>query len=177
MGVIQKIFDLPIGYADHTDPNDDKNILISVLPQFSGHNVLEKHITNVYGKKRIDAQAAITIDMMKQIISFAKAAHLSVGNKAFEYSEAELNYGNTGPMKKAIVGRKKINKGEVLTIDKIAYKRTETASPILQKDIVKLLGAKVIEDIEPDEIISYNKIEYNFKKESFDQFFISKNEK
>ena len=46
MDALNQAFSLPIGYADHTDPGDNKNALISALPQFSGYNVLEKHVTN-----------------------------------------------------------------------------------------------------------------------------------
>ena len=54
-------------------------------------------------------------------------------------SEAEKKYGNTGPMKKAIVARNDIEKGESIDFYNIAYKRTENSSPLQQKEIYKLI--------------------------------------
>ena len=130
----------------------------------------------IFGEKRIDSQAAVSIDAMKDIIDYTTAAaYLASGSESFKYSEAELNYGNTGPMKKAIVARVKINRGDAITKKNIAFKRTEVSSPLLQKDIMKIIGTTATKDIEVDEIIGYDKVEYEFKKENFDQFFISKN--
>ncbi|SEG42876.1 N,N'-diacetyllegionaminate synthase [Halpernia humi] len=175
MQFLREAFSLPIGYADHTDPTDKKNRLISVLPQAMGFNILEKHVTNVLGEKRIDAQAAVSIEQMAEIIEDANTVFKTIGKESVVFSEAEKNYGNTGPMKKAIVARENIKKGQKITLSNVAFKRTETSSSLLQKDIVKILGAEASKDIAKDEIISFNNVEYLFQKENFDQFFVSEN--
>lgn len=171
--LLQQAFNLPVGYADHTDPGDLKNAFVSVLPQMLGSLILEKHVTNVFGEKRIDAQAAVSIETMSEIIDLANEMHATLGDSSYEFSEAEKNYGNTGPIKKAIVARRPIVKGEKLTLENIAYKRTEISSPILQKEFVKILGAEALKNIEQDEILSFSNVSYQFKKENFDQFFVS----
>jgi len=171
---LKEAFNFPFGYADHTDPLDSRNEVISTLPIMLGVNVIEKHITNLFGQKRIDAQAAISTATMKSLIDLGNTIFQTLGTKAIVFSDAELNYGNTGPMKKALVARKPIAKGEVLTRDHIAFKRTESESTLMQKDYNKVLGAIAIEDIEEDQILSFSNVEYSFKKPSFEQFFIKK---
>ena len=170
----QNSFDLPVGYADHTDPSDKENSMISVLPAMLGVNVFEKHVTNVFGEKRIDAQAAISIDLMKELIFKGNAIYESLGKTNIEFSEAELNYGDTGPMKKALVARKPISKGTFIKMEDLAYKRTEASSSMKQKDILNIVGSKAIEDIQENELISFAKVEYKFKKQENDQFFVKK---
>lgn len=174
MDFYKEAFGYPVGYADHTDPNNELNSLISCLPQVMGHNILEKHVTNLFGTKRIDSQAAVSLDQMKEIIEYAKASNNSLGEKNLIFSESENQYGNTGPMKKALVARMDLVKGEILSFDKIAYKRTEQSSSLSQKDILKILNSKVVKDIKKDEILSFSNIEYSFKENDFNQFFISK---
>lgn len=175
MQFLQEGFQLQVGYADHTDPTDPKNEIISVLPQVMGFTVLEKHVTHAFGVKRIDAQAAVSVATMEAIISMGKEVFSTRGASVFKLSESEKNYGNTGPSKKAIVARQDIKIGTVLTMDNIAFKRTEAASPLLQKDLSRVIGAIATTDIKTDEIISFSNVQYEFKKLNFDQFFVSEN--
>lgn len=172
--MMQQAFDLPVGYADHTDPNDQNNAMISVLPAMLGVKVFEKHVTHVFGEKRIDAQAAISLEVMKEVIKLGNEIHKTLGEKNISFSDAELNYGNTGPMKKALVARKNLVAGTIIQLDDLAYKRTDESSSLNQKDIMKIIGSEVTVDMLKDELISYKKIKYTFKKQSNDQFFIKK---
>nr|WP_245405015.1 N-acetylneuraminate synthase family protein [Chryseobacterium sp. SSA4.19] len=171
--MLSNAFGLPIGYADHTDPKDSNNEVISVLPVMNGVKILEKHVTNKFSEQRIDAQAAVSIETMGNIIRLANTLNQSLGSDNLNFSEAELNYGNTGPMKKALVARKPIKKGEIITKEDIAFKRTTASSPLLQKDIYKILGNIALEDIAQDTLLTNMNVEYAFKKQNFDQFFVS----
>ncbi|EJL74901.1 N-acetylneuraminate synthase family protein [Chryseobacterium populi] len=172
INLLSSAFGLPIGYADHTDPNDNKNKIISTLPILYGVNVIEKHITNVFGEKRIDAQAAIDLKTMEEVIELGNAIYKSIGENSIIFSEAELNYGNTGPMKKALVARREIKKGEILKKEDIAFKRTEESSPLSQKDFNKVVNAIALTDLKKDQILSFSNLEYKFQKPSFEQFFV-----
>lgn len=167
-------FEVEIGYADHTDPKDENNGLISVLPIMNGVRVIEKHVTNRENEKRIDSQAAVSLNEMKRIITLAKSVHSTLGSDNYLFSDAELKYGDTGPMKKAIVARKLIEKGTIITKDHIAFKRTEKSSSILQKDISKILGSKALVEIKENDLLDFSNLEYTFKKNGFEQFFIKK---
>jgi len=47
-----------------------------------------------------------------------------------------------GPMKKAIVAKRKILKGEVLSFSHLWFKRTAEEAKIRQMDILSLIGCK-----------------------------------
>lgn len=174
MNFLKETFNLPIGYADHTDPNDNYNNIISILPLAQGFNIIEKHVTHLFGEKRIDSQAAISVEQMERLIELGNSIWSTKGDEKFKLSEAEKNYGNTGAMKKALVAKFPIKNGEQITLDNIAYKRTESSSPLLQKDVFKILNSFALKDIQKDEILNYENVKYEFKKQDFGQFFINK---
>lgn len=161
---LKDLFELPIGYADHTAYDNPNNEIISCMPAMMGFNILEKHYTPDYGKERIDYQAAIGEKQMLRIKELMKLALTVYGEGSIKMSEAELKYGVTGPMKKAIVAKKFIKKGEKLSLNNLWFKRTKDESPIRQYQFLSLLGLKAIQDIKQDEIIDFSKVKYYSKK-------------
>ncbi len=174
INLIQSLFGLPVGYADHTDPKDANNELITASAILKGVNVLEKHFTLDIKEKRIDSQAAVSLEQMKKIKELSNVLHLVNGRGGMEMSDAEKKYGDVGPMKKAIVARRKIPVDKVITLEDLAYKRTPESSYLAQHDIELLIGSKAISKIEKDETISYSKIAYKFNVAETGQFFNNK---
>lgn len=164
MKKIRNLFNLPVGYADHTSFDDEYNELISIMAMMAGFPILEKHFTLDPGVKRIDYHAAVGIEKMKKIKHLMELAFNIYGNEQLTMSVSELKYGNTGPMKKAIVSRNRIKSGEVLSKENLWFKRTIEESPIEQKDFLKLLGLKASKNIEKDEIVDFSKAHYEFKQ-------------
>lgn len=167
---IKDMFNLPIGYADHTGFGDPNNETISVMAAAMGISILEKHYTLDYGKERIDYHAAVGKKQMLKIKDLMEIALKVYGDGNLGMSEQESAYGNTGPMKKAIVARKEIRKGDVLSFDNLWFKRTEEQSYIKQNQFLQLIGLEVTDDIKEDEVISYNKIRYEYKRTNAENF-------
>jgi len=161
---IKNLFDLPIGYADHTSFDDPNNEIISVMAAMSGVSVLEKHFTLDEGMKRIDYAAAIGKKKMKRIKHMMNLALQVYGDGSIDMSDAEKAYGNVGPMKKAVVALNKIKKGEKIMLDDVWFKRTEQESSLSQKQLFSIIGLKAKKDIAVDEIIDFSKVEFEFKK-------------
>lgn len=155
---LKELFELPIGYADHTAYDDPNNEIISSMAAMMGVNILEKHYTPDYGKKRIDYQSAVGKNQMIRIKELTKLALTVYGTGSLELSESEQKYGNTGPMKKAIVAKRKIMKGEKLSFENLWFKRTMEESLIKQNMFLQLIGLEAILDFEKDEIISFPKV-------------------
>ena len=170
MNILKDVFGYPVGYADHSDPKDPDNEAISVFAAAMGYNVLEKHFTHKFEEDRIDSQAAVSLEQMKKIKDLHAVAFKTFGDRPLQMSEAELKYGNTGPMKKAIVARQDIGQNEPLTLENIAFKRTNESSSLSQNDLPKLMGLKTKTSIKKDEIIDYSNVTFEFKKNSFEQF-------
>ncbi len=171
MNKLSKLFDLPVGYADHTDPSDPNNEYISCMGIANGHNVIEKHFTTKFGEKRIDAQAAISLDQMKKVKEIAQITFETLGkSNSLQMTAAELKYGNTGPMKKAIVAKNDIAKGDEITLENIAFKRTNESSSIKQNELYKVLGNKTKTVIKKDEIIDLSNVDFSFMVNDTSQF-------
>jgi len=167
---IRDLFNLSIGYADHTAFDDPNNEIISCMAAMMSINILEKHYTPDYGIERIDYHAAVGKIQMLKIKELMELALRVCGNGNLKMSEAELEYGNTGPMKKAIVAKKKIKKGEKLSFDNLWFKRTADESPLKQNQFLQLIGLKSTKDIQEDEIIDFGKAKYKFKKADLKSF-------
>ena len=171
MNKLSTLFNVPMGYADHTDPTNIHNEYISCLGLANGFNVLEKHFTTHFGEKRIDAQSAISLTQMKNIQELSQITYQSVGKeKSLILTPAELKYGNTGPMKKAIVARESIASGEKITLEKIAFKRTNESSSIQQNEISKVLNNIASKEIKKDEIIDLSNVIYEYSVQEISQF-------
>lgn len=167
---LRNLFELPVGYADHTSFDDRFNETISLMPAAMGFNILEKHFTLDEGKERIDYHASVGAERMKRIKDGMELAFLVHGNGELALSDAEMAAGNIGPLKKAIVARTDIRKGEKLTPENLWFKRTREEATIFQWQFPQLLGLEVLADIKADEIISFDKLKYNFKTSKLEEF-------
>lgn len=167
---IKNLFDFPVGYADHTGFDDPNNEILSIMAATMGFNILEKHYTPDFGKERIDYHAAVGKDKMLKIKELMSLALSVYGNGKLELSEPEKKYGNVGPMKKAIVAKRFIPKGEKLSRDNLWFKRTIEESPVEQNQFSKLLGLETSMDINEDEIITFDKVIYEFKEDNLEDF-------
>jgi len=164
---MKDLFNLPIGYADHTAFDDENNIDISVLAAAMGFAILEKHYTPDLGVKRVDYHAAVGKEQMTAIKKKMELYLNVFGDGSTSMSKSETIYGNTGPMKKAVVAKKNIYKGEKLSFDNLCFKRTEEESTISQKDFKSLIGLEVLSDIKEDEIIDFTRVKYHFNKATY----------
>lgn len=164
---LRDLFGLPIGYADHTAFDDKLNVHISSLASALGFNILEKHFTIDFGSERIDYQAAIGNEQMIEIKQLMELNLLIYGDNSLSMSAEEKRYGNTGPMKKAIVAKRNISKGEKLTTGNLFFKRTIEESTIKQLQFTNLLGLEANKDIQKDEIIDFTKVDYKYNEVNF----------
>jgi sialic acid synthase SpsE len=170
MLTVQDLFHLPVGYADHTGFDDPNNEVISAAAAIMGFPVLEKHYTPDFGKERIDYHAAVGRQQMERIRDLMKIALQVHGSGHIALSEPEKTYGNIGPMKKAIVAKHDIKKGEKLTLENLWFKRTPEESTIQQKQFLQLIGCTARTDISADTVIDFSNIEYKFKTVNLGQF-------
>jgi sialic acid synthase SpsE len=153
MALLRDLFGLPVGYADHTDPAHPDHAALAASVAASGVNVLEKHITPWPGEQRIDHQAAVSVDVMRQVARLHDLLWRMHGNDPLATSAAERKYGALGTMKKAIVARRDLPEGTVLTHPDLAYKRTGTLVHGAQADLPRYIGARTTRAFKQDEPI------------------------
>lgn len=170
MHAIHDLFHLPVGYADHTKFDDPNNAIISIAAAMMGFPILEKHYTLDPGKERIDYHAAVDKKQMGVIRDLLQIAVQIHGSGQITLSEPEKAYGNIGPMKKAIVAKRDIKKGETLSVENLWFKRVPEESTIQQKQFLQLIGSKAKVNMKKDEILDFSKITYKFKTLNLEQF-------
>ena len=95
----------------------------------------------------------------------------SLGEILYGGSQADIK---NKKYRRSIYACKDIFKGEFITKDKIAYKRTNSSTYMSQINIMKLIGLKAKKDIPADSFIDFSNVEYEFKKTEFKQFKIKK---
>jgi N,N'-diacetyllegionaminate synthase len=163
MMTIRNLFDLPVGYADHTHFDDPNNEIVSIMAATMGVSILEKHFTLEEGAKRIDYAAAVGKKKMKSIKKLMNLALQVYGDGNIGMSNSEKVYGNVGPMKKAVVARNEVRRGKKIMLDDVWFKRTEQDSSLMQKQLFSIIGLRAKKDITIDELIDFSKVEFEFK--------------
>ena len=137
-----------IGYSDHTLPDDTMMILTSAY--LNGAKVIEKHFSDVKGKKGNDHFHSLN---KKDLMIFRNNINTLIdvnGNKKVRNLlkceiKSKLN------ARRSIVTKIMIKKGTILSEKNLIMKRPGTG--ISPEQISKIIGSKAIRDIEEDRIL------------------------
>ncbi len=93
MMALRDLFDLPIGYQDHSDGNSDSAFWLPAAAAGMGVEILEKHITHDRSKKGIDHQAALNPDEFARFVAMVREIEAAKGESApSPFSEPEIKY-------------------------------------------------------------------------------------
>ena len=147
---MEKAFQLPVGFSDHTLGNEAAIIATSL-----GAVIIEKHITLDKKMKGPDHAASIEPDELKSYVESIRNAVKMLGTGIKEPSQSEMK--NIPLVRRGIVASKALKKGEILTGDKIAIKRP--ARGIEPKYLMQIFEKRLIRDLNEDEPITWNDIE------------------
>ncbi len=144
LSLIKKNFKCDIGYSDHS-----KSILVPCLAVAMGAKVIEKHFTisnNMYGP---DHKASLNPKELKKMVDMIKETEVIMGLEKKQPNKKELITRKL--VRKSIVSRRDIIKGEKFTLKNITTKRPGIGlSPFL---INKILGKKSKRKFKKDSII------------------------
>lgn len=143
---LKDIFDLKIGFSDHT-----LGITSAIIATTLGAEVIEKHFT--YDKSAEGWDHAISADYneMKKLCAETRRVQLLLGESCWNITESELM--QREKMRRSIVTKVKLKAGDVITEDNIDFKRP--GSGIKPDKMEYILGRTIIRDIEPDELIQW----------------------
>ena len=136
-----------VGLSDHT-----LGIEIASASVLYGVSAIEKHFTfNKKLLKSADHWLSIDTGELKKLVENVKTINLSMGNGKKIALKCENQARKFA--RRSIVANKKITKGEVLTKNKICFKRPGTGiSPSLLK---KVLGKRAKKEITYDKLITF----------------------
>lgn len=135
---------LPFGYSDHT-----LGIEVALAAVALGATVIEKHFTLDRQLPGPDHKASLEPQELKQMISGLRHLEKALGQDEKKPSPSEMQ--NRSLVRKSIVAKTAIKKGDIFTIENITTKRPGTGkSPMKWREV---LGNKSNRDYRPDEMI------------------------
>jgi sialic acid synthase SpsE len=154
MRKIMKLFpEFQFGYADHTSWDEPNNTLITLFGAALGMNYVEKHVSTIPGKKRVDWSAAISIEKfndLKDKINILKACN---GDGLLRLNKGEMDYSVFGPMKKAALLTRDVTEGDILTKDLLYFKRTKQISDLSQINVLELIGSRFTQSVKKGKVL------------------------
>lgn len=146
MKTLQLCFDVSVGYSDHTE-----GIAVAIAATALGASVIEKHLTLDRSLPGPDHCASIEPNDFAQLVKSVRQVELALGAATKVPSKAELD--NRSVVRKSLVAKMDINKGDVFTLKNLTVKRPgKGISPML---IDELLGKKAIKKFNRDDLIEW----------------------
>lgn len=135
---------LPVGYSDHT-----KGIEVPIAAVALGATIIEKHFTLDKDMEGPDHKASADPVEFKNMVAAIRNIEQALGNGVKEPTESEK--ANINIVRKSIVAKRKILKGELFTKENITVKRPGNGlSPMKWNEII---GMQATKDFEEDELI------------------------
>lgn len=151
--IIQMYPGYEYGYADHTAWDETNNIMISLMGAAIGMDYLEKHVTNHYGAERLDWQSAVSLSMCHEIAEHVDLLNRCDGVGGLELNPAEKKYSVYGPMKKAILLKRPVKKGDAVAATDFCYRRTGSVSDIQINSLVADTRHTYSKDLEEGHVL------------------------
>ncbi len=151
--LIKMFPNIDVGYADHSSYNNEFSVLSNDYAYLLGARIFEKHITIDEGIERVDFEAAVSKDKIKEInsrLTFLSKEIFSDLKKDFsDLNEHEIVYKNR---EKIAVASRDIQEGEKLNKDNVCFKMIDKASEYTKID--QLEHKIAMKNILFDEVIS-----------------------
>ena len=147
MLTIKNAFNIEVGYSDHT-----LGIEVPIAAVAMGARVIEKHFTLDKNLPGPDHKASLEPDELKEMVKAIRNIEVALGDGIKRPTEIEKE--NTKVVRKVIVAKKNIKKGEVLSKENLILKRASNGLGAEYFDLV--LGMRAIKDFKEDEQIRIN---------------------
>lgn len=133
------------GLSDHTS-----GIIISSVATVLGAHIIEKHVTLDRTMKGTDQPGSLEESGLKKLIDYIRAIELALGDGVIDFNPAVEAAKNK--LARSLTSKVKINKGEVLSEDKLCLKSPGTGLLWREKD--NILGKTATRTIEKDVTLS-----------------------
>lgn len=134
-----------VGYSDHT-----LGIEIPIAAVSLGASVIEKHYTLDRTLKGPDHSASLEPNELKAMVTAIRNIELAMGDGIKKPRNSEKK--NIHIIRKSIIAKKQIDKGEILSEHNLTIKRPgKGLSPMLWDE---LIGTKAVKDFKFDELIT-----------------------
>jgi N-acetylneuraminate synthase len=145
MNTLKNIFDIRVGYSDHT-----LGTVVAIAATALGAECIEKHFTLDNEMEGPDHKASLNPKDFKEMIDAIKKTELLLGNEEKNVSKSEGK--NKKLIRKVMVAQRIIKQGDILSEDNLCLKRSSAGISGFDWDLV--IGKKADRDYERDQVIS-----------------------
>ena len=143
---LRKAFPYPIGFSDHT-----KGICSAIASVALGAKIIEKHFTLDRSMEGSDHCFSSTPEELMQMVRSIREIELSMGSSIKRPVSDEISLRDK--LRRSIVAARNIEKGEILTEDKITAKRSKVKG-LEPRYIEIIVGREVKKTISKDDPIT-----------------------
>ncbi len=144
---------VPVGFLDHTDGGSAFALLAPALAVSYGADLVEKHFTLDRSEKGYDYQSSLSPEDFYRMVELLRQAERAQGDGPAAASDGGKRYHRL--MARSIVAGQLIPRGEVLTAEMLAFKRTdvrlEPGYP--PREAHRVIGRRATRPIQADETI------------------------
>jgi len=144
MLTIGKELDVSFGYSDHT-----LGIEVDIAAVALGASVIEKHFTLDCNMEGPDHKASLEPCQLKEMVKAIRNIEVALGSNIKAPSKSEMR--NIQIVRKSIVAKTKIQKGDILNENNLAVKRPGNGISPLKWD--EVIGTKATKNYKEDELI------------------------
>jgi sialic acid synthase SpsE len=156
--LLQRIFQLPVGYQDHTDAELTVSKVIDLTAVGVGACIIEKHITIDRSEKGTDYQAALEPAEFKQFVEMIGQISAALGHdRVTGLTESDLRYRQF--QKKRIVAARRLEAGTILSRNDVTFLRQDHNLGLAPLMLAELLGKPVRHRIEQYDIVDLKDVE------------------
>ena len=124
MATLQTVFDLPVGYSDHT-----MGIHVPVAAVALGATIIEKHLTTDTSLSGPDHSASLEPQEFTEMVSSIRAISTALGHQFKRPQPSEWN--TRSVVRQRIITARKIQIGKILTTDDLTTARSVGGLPAL----------------------------------------------
>lgn len=144
-----KNYSVSVGLADHIDGDNQYAAYLPGIALALGAEVLEKHITTNRSEKLEDYEAALGIDQFREFVNYIRTVEKALGENSLDYLTNDSYQKYRAISRKKIVATQEIKANEVITKDKITFKRADEGEPL--ENIDKIIGKKTSINLAKDD--------------------------
>jgi N,N'-diacetyllegionaminate synthase len=149
--IYERKHDVKVGYADHTEfDNEIKDHLVSMVYGM-GVNIIELHYVLEFGKDRIDYITAYDASRIISLRDKLESLFTALGKEEESMSDSEIEY--SAKFRKVPVYNGDYGKGYTLEINDISFKRSTIKSDYMIYESDKLIGKKINKPVKKDQPI------------------------
>ena len=129
MTSIKDRFDIAVGYSDHT-----LGIEVDIAAVALGASIIEKHFTLDKKMEGPDHKASLDPDELKSMVDAIRNIELAMGDGIKRITNSEIS--NLGVVRKSIVAKKEIKKGEIFSESNLTTKRPGGGMSPMKWDLI-----------------------------------------